>query len=243
MKIKRWLFVFWVCLVLLQACSLNSGTDTDTEETYIHLDHGRLYFRGEITELSVRQIFAAVKDYQEPVHKMTVNSTGGEVQSAMKLGRWVFDNHIDLTIDRFCMSSCANYLLTAAQSVHINKNAIVYWHGGATLRGEALSLADIPYFQHSIDMEKVFFRDIGVNQRITDYGQLDDFSLLQTTDGCIKAHQRKELQGWTYTLDDLKKFGVNHVTSDNKKPPVIWEGQMLSCVIPVTLSKIDSDKE
>ncbi|WP_143169479.1 hypothetical protein [Vibrio quintilis] len=226
-----------VSLGLLQACTLHSRVDTDidtdNEKLSINISDDMLSFRGEITESSVHQILKAVENYPGQIHKMTVNSTGGEVQSGILLGRWIFDNHIDLTIERFCMSSCANYLLTAAKSVHINKDAIVLWHGGATLRGKDLSLAEIPYFKHSIDMEKKFFRYIGVNERITDYGELNDYSLLQTTTGCIEAHQRKELQGWTYTLDDLKKFGVEHVISDNKNPPVIWEGQMMSCVIPV----------
>jgi hypothetical protein len=227
---------------ILFSCS-NSTVESQSEalkEPSIFIKNSELYFNGEITESSVNHAFSLINSYQGEIHSMNVNSLGGDIKPAMKLGIWMYDNNISLTIHDFCFSSCANYFVTAAKSVHIAKGAIVGWHGGAT---QKFSLPkNLPLsakkraekaMQDVIEIEQAFFEHIGVQEQITVLGQYNDSALRKNTPSCVEAHDKGELQGWTYTLDDLKIFGVDNVTSENREPPTMYHGEMMICVIKV----------
>lgn len=75
---------------------------------------------------------------------------------------------------------------------------------------------------------------LGVSENITIYGQLNDYALMNTEPSGIVADKKGHLNGWTYTVEDLKHFGVNHVTSDNKIPATDDHGWITVCTIPVS---------
>jgi len=220
-------------------CHVNinkSNEPIDLSKTSIYARNNTLYFKGNITDSTILQTMNVINNYRKPINTMVVTSLGGDTVPAMRLGYWIYDNQINLIVDKVCLSSCANYFFTAAKSVFIKKGAIVFWHGGSTqksLQPVNGSLKELEVRRHKIELEFRFFRHINVKQDITVYGQLNDSFLLYNTAGCIRASDDGDLQGWTYTIDDLKKFGVNNVISDNEQPPVSHKGITMSCVIPV----------
>ena len=56
---------------------------------------------------------------------------------------------------------------------------------------------------------------------------------MKNTPECVKAEAKGDLQGWTYSLEDLKTFGVDHIISDNPSPPVVDHGVSMACLIKV----------
>ena len=140
----------------------------------------------------------------------------------MELGRWVFESQLDVHVSSFCGSSCANYVFTAARRKYLDETAMVAWHGGATQEG----LSEVPdceeggWFKEYFDCdaeayakemsqtiadlrtkEQAFFKEIGVDQRITTLGQAPEFA-------CGKDETNT---GWYYSLQDLKRLGVENV--------------------------------
>ncbi|MDE1310367.1 hypothetical protein MCX36_07955 [Vibrio aestuarianus] len=197
----------------------------DLSEISIYSLNNTLYFKGEITDSTILIAMNVINNYRGKITTMVVTSPGGDTVPAMRLGYWIFDNHINLIVDKVCLSSCANYFFTAASSVYIKSGAIVFWHGGSTqksLQPVNGSLKELEVRRHKIDLESRFFEHIHVKQDITVYGQLNDSYLLYNTPSCIQAIDKGELQGWTYTIEDLKKFGVNDVVSDNDLHQVDW---------------------
>ena len=228
-------YIIILSISLFLSCCTNRLNDNPNIES-IYVNNGQLYFKGDITESSLNHALTAINNYKGTIRTMTVNSLGGDIIPAMQLGRWVFDNKIKLTVNRFCVSSCANYLFTAAESVHINKNAVLIWHGGATQKSllpKKHTSKDLEAFNHDIKIEKQFFEHIGVKEKITVYGQLNDFSVMENTPECVKASDKGVLQGWTYSIEDLKKFGVDSITSDNISPSVADHGHLMACLIKV----------
>lgn len=96
-------------------------------EAAIKVEGTTVSYVGQISESNVERFLRAVDG--KKVSVLIIASSGGEVNAGMKMGEWVFDNHVDIVVDRMCMSSCANYVFTAGRSKTINKNAIVAWHG------------------------------------------------------------------------------------------------------------------
>ena len=236
MNIKN--IIILLITTILFSCS-NSVLKTQREaikEQPIFIKDSKLHFSGEITESSVNYAFNLINNYSGKIHAMDVNSPGGDIDPAMKFGIWMYDNNISLTIHDFCFSSCANYFLTAAKNVHITKGAIIGWHGGATQKSllpKNPSISDKEFFDNEVKTEQKFFEHIGVQEKITVLGQYNDDAILKNTPNCVEAHIKGVLQGWTYTVDDLKTFGVENVTTENKIPPTMYNGRTMTCIIQV----------
>lgn len=58
-----------------------------------------------------------------------INSDGGDVGIGRAIGRFVFDNKLDVKVTATCFSSCANYVFPAGKTKYIGKYATVGWHG------------------------------------------------------------------------------------------------------------------
>lgn len=68
-------------------------------------------------------------DEKETFSIAYVNSRGGDVVAAMKLGRKIHNNDAYLIVDGRCDSSCSNYLVPAAKEVYITDNTVITMHG------------------------------------------------------------------------------------------------------------------
>jgi hypothetical protein len=150
----------------------------------------------------------------------------------MQLGSWVFDNGLDVEVDTYCFSSCANYVFPAGRTKVLASRASLMWHGGVTqpitrteleaVLGDTLDHMDeleehalleqrsreelLQQLDHSrVDLvarETRFFQKIGVDQRITMLGHLYERELLQG---------EGNYTGWDYSLEDLARLGVRQI--------------------------------
>lgn len=63
-----------------------------------------------------------------------VNSGGGSVYDAMKIGYLIKENEVRIVVSEYCASSCANYLIPAAKSIAVLPNSIILMHGSIPRR-------------------------------------------------------------------------------------------------------------
>jgi len=63
---------------------------------------------------------------------LVVNSAGGEVRPALAMAHLIRARGLNVIVDGFCASSCADYLFVAGKSQQVHSNSIVLWHGGVT---------------------------------------------------------------------------------------------------------------
>ncbi len=93
----------------------------------IRLDAGTVHYTGPVSAAQNREFFSAVSG--STVRRMLITSAGGEVEAGIALGRWVFEHGVDVEVPAYCLSSCANYVFTAARRKTIHPGAVVAWHG------------------------------------------------------------------------------------------------------------------
>ena len=156
----------------------------------------------------------------------------------MKIGLWIFEHEIDVIVDEICFSSCANYIFTAGKNKIIQKDAIVGWHGseqqdpfiaagyGITMEelhrrnyeeiedhGESSAPRESKeeYVAMMLAMddydgeETAFLEKIGVHLYLMVYGVLpEQFDYYM--------NEQTEFGGWTFSIEDMAKFGVHNVT-------------------------------
>jgi hypothetical protein len=185
---------------------------------------GVAVFVGNIDAASVAAFIA--RNEHASIRRIIVQSPGGEIRQAMVLGNWILDRGVDVEVTGFCVSSCANYLLTAGRRKIIDAGAIVIWHGSARQKNlrvradacperiEALQRAhDGPsadgvdplviekltcdYFIAAIREQDAFFARSGVDEYITRMGQ--------------EPHDFKAL--WTVPVDVMARMGFGEVVA------------------------------
>lgn len=147
-------------------------------------------YRGDISFEKNNKLFVSVSG--QDIEKLVITSPGGEVEAGIELGKWIFDNQIDVEITEYCLSSCANYVFTAAANKIIRPGAIVAWHGNYThlqhtglwrgdidarmLRtGEGLETATArtrSMVDRLVSLERDFFENIGVDQFLCWVGKM-----------------------------------------------------------------------
>lgn len=208
-------------LFLISSCA-NISTEYK-EPAEFRVIEDTLYYKGEITGLMVLKALEMARYSSQPIHKLHIDSPGGNARAGITFGNWIHENKIEVTIENLCFSSCANYIFTSASSVHVLKGAIVGWHGGAFQQHWKL---DLSWYEYLIpnrkasklallnsklkswkDEETAFFHLIGVDQQITTYGQLDEYNCQKQTGAA----------GWNYNIRDLHKLGVMNVTLEDRE--------------------------
>jgi hypothetical protein len=185
-------------------------------------DGARLAYRGDLTE----QGMEVMKRLSEgrAISSLTVTSSGGEINVGMDFGDWVFDHGLSVIVEDYCLSSCANYIFTAAWQKVIAPGARVAWHGSARQKDlpdqlarlvdnqvKALALgsdasdkeretrrrAVSNYLEKSIARQDAFFERIGVSEFVTRVGS-----------------ERYGIKGFYYLSPrDMASFGILNVAA------------------------------
>lgn len=173
--------------------------------------------------------------------ELVISSLGGEVYWGMKIGEVVHTNGWDVRVRGVCFSSCANYIFPAGRNKVIEDGGIVGWHGSARqgdffaeMQGigsrqqivDSLSLAlqdgsesltqeefndaiviNIALSETRIELELAYYERIGVDADISVYGFFPQHFATAAEAG-----------GWTFTLEDMAKFGLEGTAYEGSDP-------------------------
>ena len=231
---------FLILLPVLVACATNASAPSDAESTSSQSTrnpdsftivsreitverHGdTVIYRGSLTKDGLKAMRKA--GLRAPVTTLLIDSAGGEIVVGMDFGTWVFERDLDVVVDRACLSSCANYVFTAARNKEIQPGAVVAWHGSAKQPGlleqmhkaveddinaKGLSRrkrsqeiararrANIQYLTAAIQKQNEFFYRVGVDKYITRIG-----------------NDKYGVRGFFYlSVGDMASFGIDNVTA------------------------------
>ncbi|WP_236547974.1 hypothetical protein [Sphingomonas sp. AX6] len=100
-------------------------------------------FDGRIDQRFATAFIAASKAQGDAPATFVVRSVGGEVHSAMSMGEEILRRRGNVIAHRYCLSSCANYLLPAGRTRTVWEGAVLGFHGGAVALSDAEILAAI----------------------------------------------------------------------------------------------------
>ena len=200
----------------------------------VYVDDDEIYYIGEITQDRNNRLFEVYQRERTKPSTLVITSPGGNVKHGLDLGDWVFDHSLSLRVPNECGSSCANYVFTAARSVELAPDALLYWHGSPTyddliagtvrepsrwasvrrsLEKNGFEGSDAKaYWQTIRRRNHAFFERVGVSPLIT--------VALQLADGRTHAGQANfsNHRQWAYylTIDDMAIFGRDNVTVKNE---------------------------
>lgn len=202
------------CLIFLSACNQPSApSNASVAPPDIRVDGKVIYFFGLLDP----EVTKAVAPYivSGKYKTLRITSPGGEVLSAMDFGALVYEYGLDVTVDKECQSSCANYIFPAGKNKTIESGSLIVWHGDArqrdfleklkTLDSKAKAIgmnkmssvdkSELKHFQHMIEKQDVFYKKIGIDGSIARIGQEID----------LPVHQ------WAMPAETMAAFGIFNI--------------------------------
>ena len=223
-----------ICLSALADAPVREGRESADLElvTRVRLAAERIEYRGIITAEANAAVFDLYAKTNPRPRMLLIESPGGSAGPAMELGWWMLEHGVDVEVDAYCFSSCANYVFVAGRNKILSSSASLMWHGGVTQPISKaqieqvldVTLADLSSDEKSrllerysreellqqledarldlIQRETRFFRALGIDQRITSLGHLYERELLRG---------KGNYAGWDYSLEDLARLGVRGV--------------------------------
>lgn len=195
--------------VLLLPSSYSAAKDASK----IWIEGDRAFYHAEISAENNKQLFDLAKTYPNKLKALEIKSGGGDIHQGMDLGEYVFKNKLDVAVNSYCFSSCANYVFTAGNNKSLPHLKALGFHGGASNPGSEPDLSQVPqefreqakkqlkqYMEKANNREAAFYDDIAVQQRINSVGHLAQFE-----------NQKQDYEFWYYSLEDLRTLGVTNV--------------------------------
>lgn len=211
------------------AAAVVVGCSSQPEYTDVWIEGDEIHYIGEMDADRNQRLFALYEQARKKPSTLAVSSPGGSVQHGLELGEWVYANALSVRISNQCVSSCANYVFTAAKSVTLAPDALIYWHGSpifddmveGTVRGQTrwesirrslesrgMSASEVSsYWKEIRRRNREFFKTVGVSPLITVALNLAD-GRSQSNGVNFSSHRR-----WAYylSIDDMAVFGRDNV--------------------------------
>src|SRR5690606_21674381 len=125
----KWLR-YWLWVLLLAAALLAAGIGvkywrySQLMSPYVGLNtEGHVVLRGHLTPALLQEfkVFEQTHDLQH--RRLLVRSPGGLALVGLEIGRLVHELQMDVEVNEFCASSCANYIFTAARRKYVRHNS------------------------------------------------------------------------------------------------------------------------
>jgi hypothetical protein len=227
--------------------------------TKVRLTECCIEYQGLITSEANDGVYDLYEEAWPKPTTILIESNGGGAAAAMRLANWMLDHEMDVRVDTYCYSSCANYIFLAGRNKLLAPHASLMWHGGV------MQPIDRPELEHLLDdmlgalepdareavlaerprallleqleasrleliaRETRFFDRIGVDERITLLGHLFERELL--------SHDH-DYSGWDLSLEDLEKLGVRGIEVIGGETWMPWPPREDLLVFRISLERL-----
>lgn len=200
--------------LLWLACAAGAYARDPEPAPAIAVEGHAIVYRGGIDAPSVARVRALLES-EQGIRELAIESQGGDIAAGLDLGELVQRHGLDVrATGSACWSSCANYVFVAGRHRSIDPGTVVVWHGSAIQAGlaDGVNVSSIEaglgrplnrwekrriermahmYVRDMQRRQARFYRSMGVDERITVFGQ---------DVGCACE--------WTLPVEDMAAFGL-----------------------------------
>lgn len=176
------------------------------EPPSIKIVNSTLFIDGQITTESASKITNTLK--QKNINRVSINSLGGDVESAIKISEMIKKEKIDIDVRSICASACANYIFPSAREKYLTAHSLLLWHGSVnspekymvTYGNSRKEILQSPELRKIRSKEIFFYKTIHVGYQLPYCPQLKP------------DYQEKFPERWfSYMPSDIAKFGIKSV--------------------------------
>ncbi len=204
--------------------------DFDFCETKFKIKGNGIYFKDDHACLSGpidKTISQDIRNRKKAVRFLLIDSQGGDVEAAIKVGYRLFADKTHIFIRNTCFSSCANYIVPAAVKVTVLEKSFIAMHGSVPRtfadyrtmrRSYAASEDDLASGWQKMQSgllkkERQYFSEIGIDERyIIDYKYKIDKFRKNVQLKCDKWNETI----WLIDQDHLNAYGIRNMFLDGQ---------------------------
>lgn len=213
---KKLLSLILLITILISGCATLDSDQKDAKpNTKVFIDQDNtLNYVGSINGDANLRLFNLYHQSNVKPTNLKISSLGGNVMEGLRLGNWVFDNKLDVIVDKVCASSCANYVFPAGKTKYLHKHSALIWHGNSFQ--EDINEYYLDGEQHAVkyrEAENAFYKKINVHPMLAEYGH-KEFTFWN-----FLFRYFKETVGYDYSISDMQKFGLTNIVLLDKT----WE--------------------
>ena len=206
----------------------------------LSIEGSTIVMEGELDDGFYRGFLALVRDREDEITTLRVNSGGGITDEGRKVGAWIFEHDIDVVVDGLCFSSCANYMFPAGRNKTILADSIVGWHGSEQqdehiARGLGITVRELLGREYDKSVEE--WGETPTPEGREDYIEAvlsgnpaavaEEQAFLEkigvSVDAMVYGFLPDQFQeyfvkapdhisGWTFSIEDMASFGIDNVT-------------------------------
>lgn len=159
------------------------------------------------------------------MRRLIVRSEGGVTKTALLMAELIQDNHLDVTVRDYCVSSCANYLFVAGNKKVVERNSFVAWHGGHSHTPFTADIADAKALSAQLELlrrEQRLYTRAGVSLDLIVYSGIVTTGLATTRTETVnvmgksitRASADREYTDWVPTPTTLRnRLGMRGIVS------------------------------
>ena len=155
---------------------------------------------------------------------------------------WIHERDIDVVVDNWCFSSCANYIFTAAKNKTIKAGAIVGWHGSGTANRihhpkewiDSRGSSELETYAQRVARSGIAPTDEGRMEFIEDLKDDIPIEVMEEREFLEEIGVSVEVMvygilpepykkwsvsgnlGWAFSIEDMAKFGIDNVTYEGE---------------------------
>lgn len=220
-NIKSFLLLILISIFGLSACSLLQGEQPEAEPT-LSLNGSTIVFNGNTSKHNASLLTALINKHAGSITTLQVTSGGGNVLGGLEIGNAVHQHQLNVVVHKYCLSSCSNYIVTAAKQVFVQNSALIGWHGSSLQALYSSFESDISIFSKflmllsGIDWEQenekylknwhkqeaAFFEKVNVEHLITVIGMMPGFKEQRNADFYSYDIQTLQSLGLTIEFED-----------------------------------------
>lgn len=200
-----------------------------SKNSYVSLIDDSLIYSGVITKEGADELISMLKKTR--ANHFYINSIGGSSEEGLRIGEYVQEKNISVTVAGRCYSSCANYIFFASNSRNVVAGSKLGLHGGyqsiypRMLKLKASLPSDVAKsYEHSVfevesrmKREVALLRNSNINPKIIEESAFmtyhGDVNLIVKVNGQYKKFTLEKENNTNYELwfpldREYQKWGV-----------------------------------
>jgi len=236
---------FFSVLLLCGCSAINNEVDNSEISLF---DNHQITYTGSTSIKNADAFEEILNKNANTVDTLVINSNGGDTFGGMRIGRLIHDNDLKVIVHHMCLSSCANYIVTASNEVFVEKGALLGWHGGATqatytpfgttepslfdkiknyFSGKDKNKAMDEMLEKWRKDEAQFFKMVDVKQAITILGMMPGYK------------EQRDAPLFSYDKATLKRLGLK-VQFEGEESQFTPDGYKIIQIFNIPSEKLDS---
>ena len=198
-------------------------------------------FNGIIDDSSYNLFRRTVAASDAVIKTVQIRSYGGEASLSIEMAEWIYSQGIDVVVEDYCFSACANYIFTAGRNKVIKDGSIIGWHGssltseyiandqGITLDEQLkqefdtfmedapINVESAAHYQALLNQSKRYsLKQIDEERKVLEEigvnPELMTYGFLSENHEAMHTPDNHHYSLWTFSIEDMRKFGVSNVS-------------------------------